>query len=379
MNTITLLQPSRIVFGNGCAAQCADFLIERNLRRVLVVSSPSAIKSFSVVLDLIRSNQIEVAIAHVKPEPTISDFEQALQIGKDFQPTAVIGVGGGSPLDVAKLIAALLDGSQNVRDVFGIGKLHARKLPLICLPTTAGTGSEVSPNAILLDEREQLKKGVVSPHLVPDACFVDPLLTISVPPNITAYTGVDALVHCIEAFANRFAHPTVDLYALQGIRLITKFLERAVKNGADLEARENVALGSLYGGLCLGPVNTAAVHALAYPLGGEFRIAHGLANSVLLPHVLTFNINTAPERYAEMATALGLEKNSPLEMAKAVVQKFSFLSCRCGIPIRLSDLNIPEEAIPRMAKSAMSVTRLLKNNVRTLTEADAEQIYRSAY
>ncbi|MEP6663900.1 MAG: iron-containing alcohol dehydrogenase, partial [Verrucomicrobiota bacterium] len=165
MNTITLLQPSRIVFGNGCAAQCADFLIERNLRRVLVVSSPSALKSFSVVLDLLQSNKIEVAIAHVKPEPTISDFEQALQIGKDFQPTAVIGVGGGSPLDVAKLIAALLDGSQNVRDVFGIGKLHARKLPLICLPTTAGTGSEVSPNAILLDETEPLKKGVVSQHL----------------------------------------------------------------------------------------------------------------------------------------------------------------------------------------------------------------------
>ncbi len=379
MNTITLLQPSRIVFGNGCAAQCADFLIERNLRRILVVSSPSAIKSVSVVLDLLRSNQIEVAIAHVKAEPTISDFEQALQIGKDFQPTAVIGVGGGSPLDVAKLIAALLDGSQNVRDVFGIGKLHARKLPLICLPTTAGTGSEVSPNAILLDETDQLKKAVISPHLVPDAAMIDPLLTVSVPYQITAYTGVDALVHCIEAFANRFAHPTVDLYALQGIRLITNFLERAVKNGTDLEARENVALGSLYGGLCLGPVNTAAVHALAYPLGGEFRIAHGLANSVLLPHVLTFNINTAPERYAEIAAALGLEKNSPLEMAKASVQKFSVLSCRCGIPIRLSDLNIPEEAIPRMAKSAMSVTRLLKNNVRTLTEADAEQIYRNAY
>ncbi|MEO7298593.1 MAG: iron-containing alcohol dehydrogenase, partial [Verrucomicrobiota bacterium] len=360
MNTITLLQPSRIVFGNGCAAQCADFLLERNLRRILVVSSSSAIKSFSAVLDLLQSNQIEVAIAHVKPEPTISDFEEALQIGKGFRPTAVVGVGGGSPLDVAKLIAALLDGSQNIRDVFGIGKLQARKLPLICLPTTAGTGSEVSPNAILLDETEQLKKGVVSPHLVPDAAFVDPVLTVSVPPKITAYTGVDALVHCIEAFANRFAHPTVDLYALQGIRLITNFLERAVKNGADLEARENVALGSLYGGLCLGPVNTAAVHALAYPLGGEFRIAHGLANAVLLPHVLTFNINTAPERYAEIAAALGLEKNSPLEMAKSAAQKFSVLSCRCGIPIRLSDLNIPEEAIPRMAKSAMSVTRLLK-------------------
>ncbi len=182
-------------------------------------------------------------------------------------------------------------------------------MPLVCLPTTAGTGAEVSPNAILLDEADELKKGVVSPHLVPDAAFVDPLLTISVPPAVTAATGLDALTHCIEAYANKFAHPIVDIYALQGIKLISANLVRAVRNGGDIEARAALSLGSLYGGLCLGPVNTAAVHALAYPLGGRFHIAHGVSNALLLPHVLRFNFSAAPERYAEISAALGVARN----------------------------------------------------------------------
>src|SRR5262249_48336492 len=159
---------------------------------------------------------------------------------------------------------------------------------LVCLPTTAGTGSEVSPNAILLDEADQLKKGVVSPYLVPDAAYVDPQLTRSVPPSVTAATGLDALTHCIEAYANKFAHPAVDLYALQGVGIIAQNLLRAVRNGGDMEARTELSLGSFYGGLCLGPVNTAAVHALAYPLGGQFHVAHGVSNAVLLPHVIRF-------------------------------------------------------------------------------------------
>src|SRR4029077_16036616 len=164
-------------------------------------------------------------------------------------------------------------------------------------------------NSILLDETDELKKGVVSPYLVPDAAFIDPVLTHSVPPGVTAATGLDALTHCIEAYANKFAHPAVDVYALQGIRLIAANLLRAVRNGADAEARAKLALGSLYGGLCLGPVNTAAVHALAYPLGGRFRIAHGVANALLLPHVCRYNFSAAPERYAEISAALGVERN----------------------------------------------------------------------
>jgi alcohol dehydrogenase class IV len=292
----------------------------------------------------------------------------------------VLGIGGGSAIDVAKLVAALMNGEQRVDEVFGINQLRSRELPLVCLPTTAGTGAEVSPNAILLDEADELKKGVVSPYLVPDAAFVDPLLTVSVPPAVTAATGLDALTHCIEAYANKFAHPIVDMYALEGVRLISSNLIRAVQHGADLEARAALALGSLYGGLCLGPVNTAAVHALAYPLGGKFHVPHGVSNAVLLPHVLRFNIDAAPTRYAEVAVALGVARNgSDAGTAERGVDLLSRLSRDCGVPQSLSHLNIPREAIPAMAGAAMKVTRLLKNNLRPLTEADAARIYEAAY
>jgi alcohol dehydrogenase class IV len=209
---------------------------------------------------------------------------------------------------------------------------------------------------------------------------VDPLLTISVPPAVTAATGLDALTHCIEAYANKFAHPIVDTYALQGIKLISANLARAVRNGQDIEARAALALGSLYGGLCLGPVNTAAVHALAYPLGGRFRVAHGVSNALLLPHVLRFNFSAAPERYANVAAALGVARNgSALTTAEHGVEFLSKLSRDCGVPQTLSELNIPRDAIPWLAGAAIKVTRLLKNNLRPLTEADAARIYEAAY
>jgi alcohol dehydrogenase class IV len=292
---------------------------------------------------------------------------------------------------VAKLVAALAQGRQGVEEVFGINLLQGRGLFLVCLPTTAGTGSEVSPNAILLDEADQLKKGAVSPYLVPDAAVVDPLLTLSVPPGVTAATGLDALTHCIEAYTNKFAHPAVDTYALEGMRLISANLLRAVRKGSDEEARANLALGSLYGGLCLGPVNTAGVHALSYPLGGQFHVAHGVSNAVLLPHVLRFNLTRAPERYARVARALGadgadgLEANRPgdpsaiLAAAERGVEYLARLSEQCGVPQRLSQLGVPREAIPSLAKAAMKVTRLLKNNPRLITEQDAVRIYEGSY
>jgi len=316
----------------------------------------------------------------VDREPTCRLFEEIRLMAKAEKVDGVLGIGGGSPMDVAKLVAALARSTQSIGDVFGIDRLRGRDLPLACLPTTSGTGSEVSPNAILLDETDEMKKGVVSPHLVPDAAFIDPLLTLSVPPAVTAATGLDALTHCIEAYANKFAHPAVDGYALQGVRFISANLLRAVRNGADVEARASLALGSYCGGLCLGPVNTAAVHALAYPLGGRFHVAHGVSNAVLLPHVLRFNLPQAPERYADVAFALGVARNgSARGAAERGIDKIAELSRAAGVPQHLSELGIPREAIPALAKAAMQVTRLLKNNLRPLTEEDAIRIYEGAY
>ncbi|MFO1487888.1 MAG: iron-containing alcohol dehydrogenase [Verrucomicrobiota bacterium] len=381
MNSITLLQPPRIVFGDGCAPQCADFLVQRRARRVLLVSSTPVLPTLTGVLEALQKAGIAVVnAAPVDREPTRAMFDTMLAAAQRENVEAVLGIGGGSAIDVAKLIAALARGKQTVQEVFGINLLAGRALPLICLPTTAGTGAEVSPNAILLDEADALKKGVVSPHLVPDAAYIDPLLTVSVPPAVTAATGLDALTHCIEAFANKFAHPAVDIFALQGIRLIAANLERAVRNGRDLEARGALALGSYYGGLCLGPVNTGAVHALSYPLGGRFHIAHGVANSLLLPHVLRFNAPAAPERYAEAALALGVNPGaSATETAERGVMLLAKLSRDCGVPQTLSEIKIPRAAIPEMAKAAMQVTRLLKNNLRPVTEADAVQIYEACF
>ncbi len=381
MNIVTLLQPPRIVFGNGCATQCADLFPSRGVRRVLLVSSTPVLPTIGPVLEAVKAAGVTIVNAPpVDTEPTISMFERTLAVARAEKVDAVLGIGGGSPMDVAKLVAALTHGSQSAREVFGINLLKGRELTLVCLPTTAGTGSEVTPNSILLDEAEKLKKGAVSPHLVPDAAYVDPLLTLSVPPVVTAATGLDALTHCVEAYANKFAHPAVDLYALNGVRLISAHLQRAVQNGRDAEARANLALGSLFGGLCLGPVNTAAVHALAYPLGGEFHVAHGVSNALLLPHVLRFNLPAAVDRYAEIAQALGVPAGaSPAATAERGVERLAQLSAACGVPQRLSALGVPQDAIPRLARSAMTVTRLLKNNLRPLTEADAVQIYTAAY
>lgn len=381
MRTVTLLQPPKIVFGQGCATQCAEDIAALGLRRVFIVTSPPIVALAEPLAGALREGGASVTIyAEIATEPETSTFEAAVQAARRVEPDAVIGLGGGSAMDVAKLIAALYDGRQSVQEVFGIGQVASRALYLACLPTTAGTGSEVSPIAILLDEAQLLKRGIVSPHLVADAVYVDPMLTMSLPPAVTAATGLDALTHCIEAYANRFAHPTVDLYARQGIQLIAANVLRAVEHGKDVEARANMALGSLYGGLCLAPVNTAAVHALAYPLGGEFHVAHGVSNAILLPHVLRFNLPAAPRRYAEIALALGVgPASSDQETAERGLDRLFELCRQCGIPGSMAELGVPEGAIPRMAEAAMKVTRLLKNNPRELTAADAEAIYRAAY
>jgi alcohol dehydrogenase class IV len=197
---------------------------------------------------------------------------------------------------------------------------------------------------------------------------------------VTASTGLDALTHCIEAYANRQAHPLVDTWALEGIRRIARSLPTAFDNGADITARSDVALGSLYGGLCLGPVNTAAVHALAYPLGSDFGVAHGVSNAVLLPHVLEFNLPAAPERYAEVARALGVATDGAADdVARRGVEFIRALNRRCRIPAHIAELGVPESAIDKLAESALTVQRLLQQNPRVVTLQDARAIYRSAY
>ncbi len=345
MKPITILQPQKTVFGSGCIQTFVDDYLSLGHRRLFILTAPPILPLIEPAIKQLKDNGVNVEV-----------------------------------LDIAKLVAAFIDSDQKAEDCFGTGFIKKKGLWLACLPTTAGTGSEVSPNAILLDERDKLKKGIVSPYLLADTAYVDPMLTMTVPSKVTADTGMDALTHCIEAYTNKFAHPAVDIYALQGIRLIAANLLHAVKDGSDIEAREALALGSLYGGLVLGPVNTAAVHALSYPLGGEFHIPHGLSNAILLPSVMKFNRSANLRKYAEVAIACGAPVGKDdNETAQNGVDFICELSKAVGIPQKLSDLNIPQSAVDGMAKAAMEVQRLLKNNPREVTEQDARDIYNSLY
>ena len=381
MKAITLLQPQKIVFGTGCIETFTEDYKKLGLQRLMVLTAPPILPLIEETLANLKAAGVSIEIFQdILAEPTVNDFKKILEVARQFKADSVVGIGGGSVLDVTKLVAAFINSDQQVEDCFGTGFIKAKGLWFACLPTTAGTGSEVSPNAILLDERDHLKKGIVSPYLIADAAYVDPKLTWTVPSKVTADTGMDALTHCIEAYTNKFAHPSVDIYALQGIRLIAANLEKAVKDGKDVEAREALAFGSLYGGLCLGPVNTAAVHALSYPLGGEFHIPHGLSNAILLPSVMKFNMPANVKRHAEVAIALGCEpgKNDE-ETAQRGVDFIYHLAAAVGIPDKLTALGIPQTSVPGMAKAAMQVQRLLKNNPREVTEQDALDIYNSLY
>jgi alcohol dehydrogenase class IV len=380
--SIALQLPRKLSFGAGCLADAAAWITAQSPGGVLVVTSPQVRHLAEPLVAALGKSGIAVAVwDEVEKEPHVDDLARGLAAARDARAGLIVGLGGGSVMDLAKLIAALLDGRQKIGEVFGIGNLRHRSVPLACIPTTSGTGSEVSPIAIVQDSADGLKKGVISPHLVPDAAFVDPLLTVGMPPAVTAATGVDALTHCIEAYANRQAHPVVDTWALEGIRRIARSLPLAHANGADIDARSDVALGSLYGGMCLGPVNTAAVHALAYPLGSDFGVAHGVSNAVLLAQVIEFNLSAAPQRYAEVARALGVseEGGTHEDLAARGVALIRELNRRCGIPASIADLGVPISAIDRMADSALTVQRLLLQNPRTVTLQDARDIYRRAF
>jgi|TARA_B100001964_G_C14241670_1_gene605352 alcohol dehydrogenase class IV len=381
MRVIKQYSPGKLVFGPGCASNLVTDVSGRELKRIFLITAPVLRNVIDPIMDTLKTAGISIEIDDsIVDEPTFDTLGDCLEKAASYEANGVIGIGGGSVLDVAKAVAGLHGGSQKIREVIGNGLLTGRSTYLACLPTTSGTGSEISPNAIFADESDNLKKAIISSFIVPDTVFVDPVLTASVPPHITAACGIDALSHCMEAFTNKFAHPLIDGYAYKGMSLIGKSLRRAVKDGNDIQARTDVALGSMLGGMCLGPVNTTAVHALAYPLQGEFKKSHGLSISVMLSHVMDFNIEANVEKYALVAEALGVElSKNTRAMANQSVVAACQLSIDCGVPQTLSEIGIPSDAIDELARQAMTVTRLLDNNPREINESDARKIFERAY
>ncbi len=380
---VELRTPKTILFGVGAHRTLPQKIKTLSKGPVLVVTDPGLIEVGIIekIKKLVLTTGLKVKIFDdVEPDPDIESVERCLDAIKSIGAQVVVGIGGGSSLDVAKASSALVINGGQITDYVGIDKLPMKGLPTILLPTTSGTGSEVTPIAVFSDKKQHLKLGIVSQHLYCDVAIVDPELTISCPAHITASSGMDSLTHAIEVYINKFSVPIIDTIALETIRLVGQHLRRSVEYGSDLVARQGMSLASLYGGLGLGPVNTAAVHALAYPLGGMFNVPHGLANSILLPYVLEFNLPACELKFARIAEALGVNRMEELkEKASAAVEMIVNLSKDIGIPRQLRDIKIPKDAIGEMALSAMKVKRLLNNNPRQVTLKDAREIYQRAY
>jgi alcohol dehydrogenase class IV len=372
LRPIEILRPARLEFGAGIVGLVGQWAREQGITRSLVVSG-----GFNAARVGLLDLPGEVTVfGSVKPEPDLPNLEAALAVTARVQPQLVVGFGGGSALDLAKLVAVLPGSGQTLHDVVGPEKVKRRQARLAQVPTTSGTGSEAGTRALVTDPATGQKLAVQSRHMLADLAVIDPDLTLSLPAAITAATGVDALAHCVEAFTSRRAHPLIDLYALEGIRLVGRHLPRAVADGADREARAGLALASLYGGYCLGPVNTTAGHAIAYPLGTRQHIAHGHACALVFPHTLAFNAPAMAEKTALVLQALGL----PASAEEAAVRDATHAFCaRLGIEMRLAALCVPEAALEAMATEAHAIRRLLDNNPRDISVAEILAIYRRAF
>jgi len=382
---ITLFRTTkRIVFGLGAIEKVGAEVEGLKKKKVLVVTDPGIVQAGllePLKHSLQAANILFALFDGVEPDPRLEVVRQCAEMGRKEGVEALIGYGGGSSLDIAKVAAVLLTNAGDLAQFFGIDLIPHPGLPVILIPTTAGTGSEVTPIAILSDTREKLKKGIVSPYLFPEVALLDPQLTVGLPPLVTAFTGLDALIHAIEAYTSVNAFDLTDHLAFRAMELLYDNIRTAYARGEDLEARSRMLEGSLLAGIAFANAGVTAVHAFAYPLGGEFHVAHGLANSVMLPHVMRFNLLGNLPKFAAIGSALGLDtehltdKEAALEALEAVEDLMEDLT----IPRRLRDLNIPQEAIPSLAEGVMKVTRLLANNPRRIALEDARRIYEEAW
>ncbi|RST87760.1 iron-containing alcohol dehydrogenase [Aquibium carbonis] len=375
-----------IVFENGAARRLGQLTGRRLGETVLFVTDPGLrrLGLCDPALASFEAAGIPVTIFdQVEADPSLATLMQATSAGRSAGVTGVVGFGGGSSLDVAKLAALLIGSSEDLDGAWGVGNARGPRLPLVLVPTTAGTGSEVTPVSIITVGDEE-KRGVSSPVILPDVAVLDAELTLGLPPAITAATGIDAMVHAIEAYASKSANnnPLSRSLAKQALQLIGANIETAVSDGGNIAARGAMLLGSMLAGQAFANSPVAAVHALAYPIGGTFHVPHGLSNALVLPHVLRFNAPDAAHLYAEIAADAfpGLAREEGVQgRCAAFIEALADLSARVGLQPRLRDVGIGEEHLAKMAADAMKQQRLLVNNPRPVGESDALAIYRAAW
>ena len=370
--------PRNVKAGQGSALQTAAIIDGLKVKNVLLVVSRNVYQS-GLLSDMIDSlSQYEVTI--IDDAPDEPEYKQVLSIFERVKPTApdvIIAVGGGSVMDAVKLLAVLVTNEAYAEDLFDVSRIKMKGIETIFIPTSAGTGAEATPNAIVVVPEKELKVGIVSPYFVPDNVILDPVLTKTMPPQVTAATGLDAFCHCIECFISKKGNPFSDLFALKGIQLIAQNLVKAHTNGEDLVARENMLLAAYYGGMSIASSSTVAIHALSYPLGGKYRIPHGVSNAILLPHVIDFNQDHIQKPLRQVASAMGLEidgKNDA-EAGQMVVEELYRLNHVLQIPADLGRYGITEGDLDELVENAAGVTRLLDNNPKPMSHEDIRRIY----
>ena len=380
MSTYTLLNAGRIIAGPGSIDSIADVVADLGASKVLVITDKGVSGAGLIAKPkaILEGTGIQVAVIdETPPEPDVEQVNAIFAAAKPHAPQLVVGIGGGSAMDVAKIVAVLLNNDVSLRDLLNKAPIARRGVPTLMVPTTAGTGSETTPNSILLVPEDELKVGIVSPKLMPDCVILDPELTVGLPPAITASTGMDALCHAIECYTSKKGNPFSELLALKAITLISRSIRKAFATGTDLEARHDMLLGAMYGGMCIATSSTTAVHALAYPLGGKYRIAHGISNAILLPFVMRFNAVGNEAKFRDIALAMGLDvaSKTPQQAASAMIDALFALNSDLQIPADLKRWNITQADLETLVEGAAKVTRLLDNNPRSMEKADIRAIY----
>jgi alcohol dehydrogenase class IV len=374
----------KIVCEQGAAGRIGDHARQLGMHHVYLVTDRFLFDTglLKGALDSLKATGIKTTVfADVQADPPVDSVLAAVDQAREAGVDGVIGFGGGSSMDTAKLVALLVKTPQALPDIYGVGLARGPRLPLIQVPTTAGTGSEVTAISILTTPSNE-KKGVVSSFLYPDVALLDSLLTLGLPPRVTAMTGVDAMVHAIEAYTSRHKkNPLSDSLAVQALTMLYNNIRTVIKDGKNAEARESMLLGSLFAGMAFANAPVAAVHALAYPLGGHYHLPHGLTNALVLVPVLEFNRDAAAQRYAELGRAIlpGRSFANDAEAANAFIDAMRALVAEMPFEQDLKSAGVPEGDLEMLAKDAMNVQRLLVNNPRDVAYEDALAMYRAVY
>jgi len=379
--TYSLKVPGTVIAGSGCISDLHSLLKAEGKTNIAVFADQGPLKSGALdeIIQMLHRSFTKVTfISDVPPEPEDRQVRDIFDRVRNSGAQLIVAIGGGSVIDTSKIIAAMLTNPGYYDDLTDTSKILNPGVPLFAAPTSAGTGAEATPNAIILLPESKLKVGVVHPWFIPSKVLLDPMLTMSLPKSVTAATGLDAFCHCIETYISKKSNSFARLFALEGIKLISRSLRKAYDNGKDLAAREDMLVAAFYGGVAITSSSTVAVHALSYPLGGAYRIPHGVSNAILLPHVMAFNMDAILDEVEPIAAAMGINTKgrTPEELGRAVVDEIYGMTEYLQIPKTLKDFGVSREDIDFLTESASQVRRLLDQNPKVMSHDDIRSIYK---